>query len=240
MNDKQIAKLNMLKVLIHLLDENIQIYGNVPVFVEIVNELKEKLKEIEKKAQLQSETKRSGSSNEKNEAEITLITLTIIAANTLSVLATLNNNLSLSAKTKVTKSMLYNAHGNTKLDISRILLNEILLYKDELVKYGITPEFIANMEAAVSRYESLITIPRTTIVEGKQVTTNLIHLFADVDTLLNDRLDKLMSIFKLSNPDFYSQYFYSRNVINTFSRKRKQQEDSTENEETQTENEENQ
>jgi hypothetical protein len=231
MNDKQYAKLRMIQVLLHLLEENAEAYNGIPVFVETVNELKEKLKEIERKTQLQLEVKRSGSSDEKNEAETILITLTIVVANVLSVLATLTNNMGLIAKTKITKSKLYGSHNSMKLEISRLILNEALLYKDEIGNYGITPEFIADMEAAISRYENLVTMPRVTIVEGKQVTTSLVHLFADVDTLLNDRLDKLMSIFKLSKPDFYSQYFYSRNIINTSPRKRKQQEENTEEEE---------
>jgi hypothetical protein len=59
------------------------------------------------------------------------------------------------------------------------------------------------------------------VEESKQQTANLVHLFAYTDTLLHDRLNKLMRVFKDTEPDFYGLYFNARNVINTAARKRK-------------------
>ncbi|MDR0605664.1 MAG: hypothetical protein LBG80_15310, partial [Bacteroidales bacterium] len=76
------------------------------------------------------------------------------------------------------------------------------------------------LQNVINEYEPLIIAPRAVVSKTKQITANLAHIFADADTLLNDRLDKLMSIFKTSAPDFYAEYFNSRNVINTSARKK--------------------
>ena len=57
-----------------------------------------------------------------------------------------------------------------------------------------------------------------TIGECKQKTTNLVQLFAGLDSTLYDKLDKLMALFKQSEPDFYDEYRTARNII--FNRER--------------------
>jgi len=52
-----------------------------------------------------------------------------------------------------------------------------------------------------------------TIGERKQKTTNLMQLFASLDSIFYDKLDKLMVLFKQSRPDFYDEYRTARNII---------------------------
>jgi hypothetical protein len=58
-----------------------------------------------------------------------------------------------------------------------------------------------------------------TIGERKQKTTNLAQLFAGMDSTLYDRLDRLMVLFKQTNPDFYGEYRTARNIIFNHERK---------------------
>jgi hypothetical protein len=46
-------------------------------------------------------------------------------------------------------------------------------------------------------------------------------LFAETDSVLYDRLDKLVTLFKTSAPDFYALYRNARNIIDTAKRSRK-------------------
>ncbi|MDR1602973.1 MAG: hypothetical protein LBS42_11180 [Tannerella sp.] len=84
MTDKQIAKQNMLQVVIHTLDEYESLYANIPVFAGAVTDLKRTAKEIEKEAGRQSKENRKGMTDEKQDAETTLVNRTVTAANVLS------------------------------------------------------------------------------------------------------------------------------------------------------------
>jgi hypothetical protein len=224
MTDKQIAKLNMLQTVIRVLDGNASLYADIPVFVKTVNDLKGITKEIEQVGGAQSKTRLQGITVEKNESETALVNRIVTMANVLSVLAVDTNNVTLLPKTRVTKSLLYRSHHNEQLSIARHIHAAALAHADVLAQYGISVDAIYELESAISRYENLIGAPCAVIAETKTVTASLVYLLADTDTLLNDRLDRLMSLFKISAPDFYATYFNARNIINTAARKRKQPE----------------
>jgi hypothetical protein len=227
MTDKQIAKQNMLRVTLLTLDEHAPLYAGVPAFVKTVDDLKVVVKEIEKEADLQSGLNSKGATSEKNESEVTLVNQTVMVANALWVMASDKNDVVLLPKVKVTKSMMYSPHNTETLSIARRIHAEALARAGAMSEYGVSPEVIYTLETSIARYEHLIAAPRAAITELKQATWNIARLFARTDTLLNDRLDKLMSLFKQSEPDFYAVYFNARNIINTSLRHRKPTEDET-------------
>jgi hypothetical protein len=57
--------------------------------------------------------------------------------------------------------------------------------------------------------------------ERKMYTENLRELFVAADSIVYDKLDKLIRLFKTSSPDFFVLYGNARNVVNTAARKRK-------------------
>jgi hypothetical protein len=224
MNDKQIAKQNMLRTVIHTLDEYEPLYAGIPVFAGTVKDLKSTVKEIETEAFRLSKAERKGATDEKQKAETELVNRTVTAASVLSVLAADTKNSTLAEKAKVTKSRMYQQHDSETLDIARRIHAEAQANAETLETYGLSKEALAAQETAIARYETLLAAPRVVVTGTKQKTANIAYLFAKTDTLLNDRLDKLMSLFKLSAPDFYAVYFNARNIINTAARKRKQAE----------------
>jgi lipopolysaccharide biosynthesis regulator YciM len=81
------------------------------------------------------------------------------------------------------------------------------------------PEEIAEIEKAINDFQTIIAKPMETISERKQKTTNLSQLFAGLDSLFYDRLDKLMILFKQPHPNFHGEYRTSRNIIFNHERK---------------------
>jgi hypothetical protein len=59
-------------------------------------------------------------------------------------------------------------------------------------------------------------------------TGNIKQLFAETDSTLYDRLDRLVTLFKTSSPDFYALYKNARNIIDTAKRSRKPDENKSE------------
>jgi hypothetical protein len=83
---------------------------------------------------------------------------------------------------------------------------------EALEAYGYDAEKIAAIAAAVNAYQAIITQPMDIIGARKQITTNLKQLFAELNSTLYDKLDKLVVLFKESHPDFYGEYRTARRV----------------------------
>lgn len=221
MNDKQNAKQNMHKTVSLVLSEYSGVYSAVPAMNDAVDKLNGLITEIDEAAKKQSKNEVKGTSKEKNAAETHLVTESIKVAGALFVLAEDDKNQTLQLRATVTKSMMYHPADNETLNIAKRIFSDAQTHAERLSYYGINSADIDTLGAAIAAYEPLIAKPRAVTAGITQVTANLVHLFAQADTLLNDRIDKLMSQFKTSAPEFYAVYFNARNIINTSARKRK-------------------
>jgi hypothetical protein len=221
MNDKQVAKMNMCQAVMQILSENSMKYQDIPIFKNTVDELGNTVVEIGNVAKEQTKANLKGASATKTEIEIRLVNETLKISSVLFVVAKDLKDENLLAKTMITKSTMYQAQGNEILNIARRILTEAINHAPQLREYGIRDNDIPILQSVIDEYDKIIVAPRVAITESKQQTANLVHLFAYTDTLLHDRLDKLMRVFKDTEPDFYGLYFNARNVINTAYRKRK-------------------
>ncbi|MDR2139610.1 MAG: hypothetical protein LBP50_08685 [Tannerella sp.] len=211
----------MLQTVIRVLDEHEVLYTDIPAFIKTVNDLKHITKEMERLGEVQSKTALQEIINEKNASETALVNRVVTMANVLSVLAADTNNTAMRSRISVTKSLLYWLSGNEQLSIARRIHTEALAHADTIAAYGISVGAIYELETAVSRHENRMAAPQS-VAETKTAAESLVRLFADTDTLLNDRLDRLMSLFEAPEPDFYEAYFNARNVISAAVRRRQQ------------------
>ena len=122
----------------------------------------------------------------------------------------------------LSENSFYRLTGNAALALAKQVLDLARKYAAELQKYGIEEAEIDALETAIEAYRTVIAKPMDMIGERKQKTTNLVQLFAGLDSTLYDKLDKLMALFKQSDPEFYGEYRTARNII--FNRERKKKE----------------
>lgn len=221
MTNTQTSKQSMLHVVLRVLEENDGIYSSIPALKKAVEELKVLIAEIDNAAELQLQSNVKSATAEKTGAETTMVIITVVLANALYALAIETDNEALLPKTRMTKSMLYNTTQHEAITLAQSILTIARDNASGLVDYGIDSDFIDKFEESIASYERQIAEPRYAIAERKSVTAQLVALFAKSDTLLNDRIDKMMSLFKISDPSFYAVYFNARNIINTASRKQK-------------------
>jgi hypothetical protein len=225
MNDRQEAKLNMLQTVSDTCHQYEQVYSDVPAFVGNIGQLKSGITEIRKAAQQQAGTTTKGVTATKAVAMDKLVQQGVKVANSLYVYAFTTDNQPLLAKVSVNKRMFYNGHDNDALTLAKNIADEASAYTVELQDYGIDAVELTALNDLIADYQIHISHPQTNIGEHKLHTANLKQLFADVDSVLYDRLDKLIVLFKVSAPDFYARYKSARNVINTAQRSRKKNEE---------------
>jgi len=81
-----------------------------------------------------------------------------------------------------------------------------------LASYGIIPAWLTAFKASIDAFNAAIPNPRLGIIERKQQTEQLGILFKSNDGILK-KIDALVEVVRLSQPQFYSAYKSSRIVI---------------------------
>jgi len=223
MNDRQESKLNMFQKVLDTCREHKQVYAGFPAFADSVGQLEGAVSAIRQGAQQQAGTTTQGYTAKKSVALDRLAQQSLKVADVIYVYAFRNNNQPLLRKVSVNKSSFYRGHDNDALTLAKNIAVEALSHISELTDYGIDSVELLALQEAIAGFESLISKPQTVTGEHKLYTGNLKQLFAEADSILYDQLDKLVTLFKVSAPDFYTLYKNARNVIDTAKRNKKKE-----------------
>jgi hypothetical protein len=228
MTDRQVAKLNMYQKVLNVCSENEQKYAGIPVFVDSVNKLKQQVTDIKSIMQQQTEFDPKGTTKEKSSTIDRLVELSLEVAGALYVYAFDEEDKRLLEKVNLNKTAFYLTHHQTTLMLAKIIADEAASRSNILVDYGITAADLAALNAVIAQFEGLIIAPSGMIVERKMYTESLRELFVAADSIIYDKLDKLIRQFRISSPEFFAVYGNARNVVNTAARKRKPESEESE------------
>jgi hypothetical protein len=220
MNDRQNAKLNMAQRVSDVCAENRNLYGTIAPVTTVVDELNTSIEDIRRVEKEQISTSVVGASMVKRDAEDAMIDQSLLTSNSLYVIGFTTHDPELLLLSSLSAGSFYKAEGNEKLALATRVLDLATQHAAELAPFG-EAVGVVRMQEVVERYRLTISKPMDTIGSHKQKTTNLRQLFAVLDSVFYDKLDKLIVLFKQSHPDFYNEYRTARNLINTSARHRK-------------------
>ncbi|MDR2286017.1 MAG: hypothetical protein LBE04_00860 [Prevotellaceae bacterium] len=221
MTDRQQAKLNMYQKVTKVFDENTGEYAGVPAVVTAVNDLKGQVSGIVTAAKQQTGTKPQGATKDKSEAFDRMVVVSLKIANPLYALAFEAGDNRLLKKVAINKNDFYNVHAQKALSLAQNIADEAGAHSVRLHDYGISDANRIELDDAIAKATDLKLAPAGLIAERQNYTGNLRQLFVAADSIIYDRLDKMMMPFKTSSPEFYAMYSNARNVVNTAARKRK-------------------
>jgi hypothetical protein len=221
MTDRENAKLNMYQAVLNICNANIELLKKVRAFINILFELTKIVSEIRQTEQNQARTIVQSASLEKGNYEDQMITLALKISNALYVYAFEHKDQHILSAMSINKRTFYACEGNKKLEMARMVYGYGAGVLDLAGPYGVTIEMIEELHNAILGYEANIVKPRDTIVIHKNYTHKLKSLIAEADSLLYDKLDKLIILFKDTDRDFYEQYKFARNIILTSTRHKK-------------------
>lgn len=127
-----------------------------------------------------------------------------------------------------------NLYENANLSISKISAirdSEMLIKVDtitkivskkmaELIPFGISDKIMLDYSETAENYSKSIFKPQIIIAERRTATIELQRLFTELEIEFNDYLDNHMMRYKLSEPQFYSDYINARTIFdgNTISK----------------------
>jgi hypothetical protein len=211
----------MYQTVLDVFDANEPAYMGVPACVKTVNELRNQVTNILTVSKQQDNIRPTAVSDVKNSVIDRLIELCMKIADPLYAYAFETDDKYLLTRMSVNKSMFYAVQNRALLSLAKIIAENANIHAYVLRDYGVTDNDCAELNEAIAQFEKLMTAPSGEIGKRKVQTSTLRELFVQTDSLIYDKLDKIMRPFKTSNPDLFALYGNARNVINTAARKRK-------------------
>src|SRR5205814_1195439 len=83
----------------------------------------------------------------------------------------------------------------------------------ELVTYQVTQANIDELSEALTEFNQAKAGPRTATAERAALTESLPKLVKDANDILKNRVDRLVSLFSRTNPDFVAGYENARVIV---------------------------
>jgi len=157
----------------------------------------------------------TGITEDKNNKRLIMVDKAAFMQNRLKSLSNATNNPELFNSVNYTPTKMKMARDTEIVGICNTILTRATANATALVNYGVTAAMITELQTTIANYSATLAKPKTAITQTKTATENLAKLFKETDNILTKRLDLDIELFKVSKPEFYSQYISSRIVIST-------------------------
>ncbi len=214
MNTIQEDTLNMFYSLSTTVDKYQPTWVANTVFTATYNLFKPKIALIEQNRDAQI-INNTGITTDKNTKRAVMVDKALFIINRIQSYATVAANSDLLESTHYTPSDMSKARDTDIVGICDTIVAKATANLANLANYGITQVLITDLQTAITNYAATLAKPRTAKAQTKNATENLTQLFRDTTSLLTQRLDLDIEVFKTTKPDFYSQYWTSRVIIPT-------------------------
>jgi hypothetical protein len=216
MEDLLLRKLKMYRNVLDVVNTHKNAWETSEPFKTEVDNLDVNVKDIDEKSQ---RLKGSQSvSEEKKQMCQKMLGAALVVSGTGAAYASQIKDMGLKAKFNFTKSEL--SKGNEKEVYNRCinisLAAEPIL--DKLLAFNMPADQLTLLNQAASAFDKLISAPREVRKADKSTKEEMKAVYDECDTLLDERLDKMMLIYKKSYPDFFIEYTNAR-IIGGWHRK---------------------
>jgi hypothetical protein len=190
---------------------NHSLWAGSPAFVDLVSRLGGGIAVIR---QRQSEQAGTGHAQEKQNARDITERLLLKIGSQLAALAAKNNDPMLGAKVSFDKSELDRMAVSVLLAFAKTVQTEAKANLKVLVSDYLIPETdFTALENAITALGGVKDAPRLAITAQRTATLSLPAAIDYVRGILRNEADKMMEIFRDSQPDFYVSYFTARVIV---------------------------
>jgi hypothetical protein len=134
-------------------------------------------------------------------------------ADQLSSLAAKNQDVTLGAQVELTLSALDKLEDDQLEAKGKNVSALATANLAALADYNVKQSDVTALDALTTQFHNVKTAPRTAIAKRSSQTKTMPQAISDNTSLLRNQLDKQMTKFKKSNPEFYAGYHAARVVI---------------------------
>ena len=212
MNLNQRSVLAMSLVTIKYLD-NVDgpIISNIPLFSSYYLPFKENVRLLDDELVLQM-TNRKGYAVDKKDIKEEMCLLGNVISDKIVAYAVNENNSILENEVTFTYNDLHRLGDAECTAANQLIYDKAKLYLEVLSTYGIDDTMIAKLLVLIKNFKTVRPSPKNESIDKKMATKDIKDLFSANSTYLK-KMDKLVKVLKMSNPEFVSRYFASRKLV---------------------------
>lgn len=211
MDTKLTNRVTMFKTVIALLDENSSVWNTMAPLQTAVTELKAEVAGIDTTAQQQEAP--NGAADDKAEARDALEDVLFLTCEALGVLAHTSNDNDLLALTDVTRTSLDRMGTEELSNRATSVLAAANARKTELAPLQVTQANLDELDQALQDFNAAKTGPRTAVAARSVQTDSLPRRVRAANGILRNKIDRMVSLFKRTNPDFVAGYQSARVIV---------------------------
>lgn len=202
----------MVGATVAVLNENKNVWENTPAFVKAVTEVLAKMQAIQDESGKQR-APITGAAAAKAQARDALEDTTLEIADQLSAFAEERNDLALAAKVEITRSAL-DKQSDEELETTAKRVTSLATQNlGALADYLVTQDDITELVQLLGEFSALKTAPRVAVVERSSSTASLPERLSEASRILRCRIDKMVSKFRNTNPEFVAKYRAARVIV---------------------------
>jgi hypothetical protein len=211
MNKKNEVKLNMYNSVITHSNENSRIVETVPALQNSYTGFKTVVAAIGSTMQQQLQSTK-GHAIGKAENRQSLCILTNEMGGALYAYATDKKDAVLKEKAKTSYSGMMRYRDEELAPVCRNIYDLAVQYQAELADYGLSAEVISAFKAAIDDYGTVVPAPRNAAARRIASTKALNELFKTADSILRDKIDKLIIPLRKTAPAFAETFRANRSI----------------------------
>jgi hypothetical protein len=203
----------MFEAALNVLDENNSIWSGRPAFADAVTRAEAGTTDIRSTTgQQQSPT--TGITGDKAQARNDLEEILLVVADQVAAFAAKSGDNDLGAKVELSKSSVDRLTDSDFVLAAKRVSQAANSNSAALAAYGVTAAELTALDAATAKFDGMKGSTRGAIVDRKVATMSLPERIGSVRSIFRNEIDKMMTAFKKTNPDFYNGYFAARIIVN--------------------------
>ena len=192
-----------------VLDENTEIWNNQSSLVMAKVALDGKLMELSN-LKLINDRDTDDKTSDKVEIRDKLIETTIDISSSILDYASKTGNNDLYEKVNYTKSDLELSRDTILKDMCQLICKKANENIENLINFNVNKKELFAYEILIEEFDKLITDPLELVRKKQEGRKSESVLINEIEDLLKERIDNLVSIFKSSHPQFYETYLLAR------------------------------
>ncbi|SFE00927.1 hypothetical protein [Thermophagus xiamenensis] len=213
MNTEQTNRLNMLEAVNNYLDENAAKWQNIARLAAAKTELSQLIAAIKSAAEAQAE------------AQVTYGKTKLALKKAIAAKADILNDVIEAYALTEGDDELARQMSDSRSDLYRLPYNDFYIKVEAIIDkaselqevlvsdFGLTAEQITDVQNDLNQLLEINGLPRAYQIKSSVATKEIEQLLSDANDLLKNRIDKLMSIFKRSDPNFYHGFQKARMIV---------------------------
>lgn len=205
-------RLAMVGATVAVLNENKNVWETTPAFVKAVTEVLAKMQAIQTESGKQ-QAPITGAAASKAQARDALEDSTLEIADQLSAFAEERADKKLAPQVEITRSALDKLSDEELEATAKRVASLATQNLGPLAEYMVTQDDITELVQLIGEFSLLKTAPRIAVVERSSSTNALPELSAEASRILRGRIDKMVSKFRNTHPEFVAKYRSARVIV---------------------------